>query len=202
MLAQSGMLLITSLTDEEREELRHRGGPEIAREIVAEAIPPARPVQDPAEEENSGNHEADNRAESTDAEAPAESETPLRRFTPMGEIQLGRQTIFLYLLEEQNRHLSLQWDGRALLIPIGSVAELLEDLRQLYYDALRGRRGHVSTVEGEPAVHMSVHNQGSTLTVVLEHEIDGRQTRLAFPVDQVTTFLNTAAAVMRRLQLA
>jgi hypothetical protein len=202
MLAQCGMLLITSLTDEELEELHHREGPEIAPEIVAEAIPPPRPDPDLAEEVNAAEADADDQANGIDTEQGEEAGAPLRRFTPMGEVQLGRQTIFLYLVEEQHRHLSLQWDGRSLMIPVEHVSELLEDLRQLYYEALRGRRGHVSTVGGEPAVHMSVHNQGSTLAVVLEHEIDGRQTRLAFPVNQVPTFLNTATAVMRRLQPA
>jgi hypothetical protein len=200
-LAQSGMLLITHLSEAERQELQRRDGPEIAPEIVAEAIPPSEPESAPEESEGVGTQPPEN-APGMAVAGETGPEGPTRRFTPMGEIQLGRQCIFLYLLEERDRHLSLQWDGRSLLIPIDHVSELLEDLRTLYYDALRGRRGHVSTVGGEPRVHMSVHNQGSTIAVVLEHEIDGRQTRLAFPVGQVPTFLNTAAAVLRRLQTA
>jgi hypothetical protein len=205
MLAQSGMLLITHLGEEERQELQRREGPEIAPEIVAEALPPPEPEPEPEDAETRRTEQAAE-ADANDAgtEGRAEPEPvrdePPKRFTPMGEIQLGRQCIFLYLLEEHDRHLSLQWNGRSLLIPVDHVEEMLEDLRTLYYDALRGRRGHVSTVGGEPSVHMSVHNQGSTIAVVLEHELDGRQTRLAFPVAQVPTFLNTASAVMRRLE--
>lgn len=197
MLAQSGMLLITHLTDAERQELQGSDGPEIAPEIVAEALPPPQPEPDVGPEQS--DEAGDAQAEGIEAPAEPVNEPPPRRFTPMGEIQLGRQCIFLYLVEERDRHLSLQWDGRSLLIPIDHVEQLLEDLRTLYYDALRGRRGHISTVGGEPGVHMSVHNQGSTVAVVLEHEIDGRRTRLAFPVGQVPTFLNTATSVLRRL---
>jgi len=108
--------------------------------------------------------------------------------------------VLLYLLEEIDEHLALQWDGNTLQIPVDHAPTLLSDLRDLYYDALRGRRGHVSTVGGEPSIHMSVHNQGPGIFVVLEHAIEDHTTRLAFPVGAVPTFLNAAGAALTRLR--
>jgi hypothetical protein len=208
MLAQSGALLITCLSEAERRELQSLAGPEIAPVIVEDALFPDPPEPEPSLEEADppapGESTEPGRNQPSGEMAhvltPVEPEPePTRRLTPVGEVQLGRHFVYLYLQEEREHHLSLQWDGNSLLVPVDHVQDMLTDLRDLYYNALRGRRGHVSTIEGTPSVQMSVHNQGSALHILLEHEIDGKVTRLSFPVGEVPAFLNSGAAASRKI---
>lgn len=213
-LAQSGMLLIARLSEEERAELQSRQGMEIAPVIVSDALPEISLESAASEagaipgQTHDGGRTTANGAQPDDQdgghcseEAGVEEsvvETP-RRLTPLGNIQLGRHDVFLYLQEEEDRHLALQWEGRTLLVPMGHARELLSALRDLYYETLRGRRRPVSTVGGEPEVRLRVHSQGSAITVELEHEIAGRSTRLVFPVGDVPRFLSVAEAAITRV---
>ncbi|MGH2442676.1 MAG: hypothetical protein ACRDFX_05895, partial [Chloroflexota bacterium] len=199
MLAQSGLLLITRLYEEERSHLQTRRGPEIAPEIVSDALPEELIDVVSTEDQTSEGDADSQQRDAPEIVAASIPEEPARRLTPLGELQLGRQSIFLYLQEDRDRRLTFHWDGRVLEILEENVGGLLDDLRTLYYDALRGRRSHVSSGTGDPAVNMSIHNVGSASMVVLEHDIGGKVTRLQFPVGDVPTFLNVAESVMARI---
>lgn len=202
MLAQSGMLLIMHLSGEEREEIQRHQGPEIAPVIVSDAIPPP-----PCESDEAPDLAADGMMTEPgeDVESivePSEEEPapePVRRLTPVGNVQLGRHDVFLYLQEEEERHLALQWEGRSFLIPVDSIGAMLAELRDLYYDALRGRRRSVSVAGGEPGVRMSVHNLGSTLAVELAYEGVPDGTRLTFPLGDVPAFLTAGESAIVRI---
>jgi len=83
-------------------------------------------------------------------------------------------------------------------LPVADLEELLTDIRSLYYDALRGRRGRTITVGKYPMVAISVHNQGADLYCVLQQDIDGEVTSLSFPANEVPAFLNAARAALTR----
>lgn len=206
MLAQAGMLLITHLSQDERMDLQDRKGPEIAPEIVAEAlISPVDSSSDPsiseADEETGGDEvvasEAGHVDEPPREPAPAEAIT---RITPLREIRLGRHAILLCLREDEERSLALQWEGHTLDVPLDRVDDMLNDLRTLYYDALRGRRGQASAIGGtDLGLHMSVHHRGAAGQVLIEREQDDRVIRLAIPVADVPEFLDIVSALSREL---
>ncbi len=81
---------------------------------------------------------------------------------------------------------------------VDDLEDLLADVRSLYYDALRGRRGRALSVGQYPIVTISVQNRGAQLCCVLQQETDGEITELAFPANEVPAFLNMARAVLSR----
>jgi hypothetical protein len=200
MLAQAGMMLISRLSADERATLHHQQGPEIAPAIVSDAlVPPTEQIEEQEEVENAG----DLLAAELEMDGPAaEDQEQPRRLVPLGEIQLGRHFVFLYLEEQYGRFLSFQWDGYALLVPIDEVQPLLEQLRALYYDAVRGRRGQITTSGAGPDIHLSAQSQGSTTMFAVQQENEGKVSRLTFPAGDVPSFLSAATAAMKKVQTA
>lgn len=209
-LAQAGALLLARLPKEEREALLSREDADLAPEITEAA--PVLPESSEPEEDlapntvEAGTPEPDfpedvvlpaiERPVSVAPEYPPE---PVRRLAPLGEVRLGRHSVFLYDLREgERRFLDLQWDGRSIAVPVDEVDVLLSDLRDLYYDALRGRRGQELTIGGDPPIRISIHHQGSSTHVVFEHDQEDSLSRLHFPVGDVPSFLNVAGAAMTR----
>jgi len=89
---------------------------------------------------------------------------------------------------------------RALELNVDRLAELISDLRDLYYDSLRGRRGRPITVETQPPVTISVLHHGTQLYFALAQETEGNGTHLSFPASEVPIFLDAARAALGTLQ--
>jgi hypothetical protein len=116
---------------------------------------------------------------------------------PLEWIELGYRQVLLSLRRSgESRRLALQWDANTLELPVEHLEEMLTDIRGLYYDALRGRRGHALEVGRHPTVTISVHNQGPQMYVVFEHQIDGERTSLAVPAGEVPAFLNALRSAL------
>jgi hypothetical protein len=125
--------------------------------------------------------------------SPPHAEVPLSE--ELGEIRLGHHRVTLKLRGYSHHPcLALEWEGQYFELPAVHLEELLSDLRGLYYDALRGRRGRTLEVGEYPVVTISVRNQGTQLYVWIEQEIDGEVTALTFPAGEVPILLNAASA--------
>jgi hypothetical protein len=117
---------------------------------------------------------------------------------PAGTIHVGQRDVALTLHRQGPRPvLSLDWQGNSLDLPLRDLDELLSDVRALYYDALRGRRGRALSVGEYPLVTISIHNFGAQLLLELQQEIDGEVTSLSFPAAEVPTFLDTVQRAVR-----
>ncbi|MBV9281231.1 MAG: hypothetical protein JOZ41_14215 [Chloroflexi bacterium] len=118
---------------------------------------------------------------------------------PLGAVTLGQTPISLTIqgpLEKAKLH--LRWGGNILELPVNDLDDILSDIRSLYYDVLRGRRGRTLTVGDYPLVTVSVQNRGTDLYCVLQQDVDAEVTTLAFPAREVPTFLNAARAALAR----
>jgi len=119
--------------------------------------------------------------------------------TPLGAVTLGQHHISLTLQgHSEIPLLSLRWEATSMELPVGDLEDLLADVRSLYYDALRGRRGRTLSVGEYPIITISVENRGAQLYCVLQQDVDGEITELAFPANEVPTFLNAARAALTR----
>lgn len=119
---------------------------------------------------------------------------------PLGDVLLGQNTVSLSVqgpAEEPELH--LRWETNLLELPLNDLENLLAELRNLYYDALRGRRGRVLSVGKYPVVQVSIHNQGAQLYCLLEQEVDGEVTCLAFPASEVPNFLAAVRSALTKL---
>jgi hypothetical protein len=96
----------------------------------------------------------------------------------------------------QHPTLALEWRGQYFDLPVDDLQTLLQDLRDLYYDALRGRRGRTLTIGEYPVVSISVRNQGADLFIRMQQEIDGEVTALTFPAAEVPLLLDAARAAL------
>lgn len=115
----------------------------------------------------------------------------------LGTVTLGHFQVALSVQGRQAQPiLALHWDDNTLELPVAHLEELLSDLRALYYDALRGRRGRSLTVGDYPVVTIGVHNQGTQLYTHFQQDVDGEITMLAFPAGEVPSFLNAARAAL------
>lgn len=204
LLAQCGALLLMQLSPAERDELLAQPeGPVVSSEIVDDAlvivepepVPEIEPLQPAAQVEASegGNGHPDPECGPTE---------PERRSAQLAEVHLGQQevTLHVYLLADEPLYMAMHWPGGSLAVPMVHVPRMLEDLRNLYYDALRGRRGHISTVPGSPATHMSIHSHGAGIYVMLDQESADRMVSLLFPVRELPAFLNSADRVLQRVR--
>ena len=215
LLVEAGNLLLSRLSSPEREELRQREDVAVPEEIVAEAVlnpgdaahvepgeVPRRHAYATAEElvaKILSPEPQEEPAEISEEPAPEPEDEDVRRLAPLGEVRLGRHSVFLYdLREDQKRFMSMQFDGRALDVPVDDVEQLIEDLRQMYYQTLRGRRGQLATKDDPSAVRMSIHHRGSSTYVILERDEDGELTSLLFPIAEVPAFLNAAEKALAR----
>jgi hypothetical protein len=208
MLAQCAAGLLGRLSEEERNRLREHKELEEPVEL-AEALAETN-VEDPSL--NGGQAGSDRATEEVEAgesdpldefaqaedESAAEAE-PQPRGTPLSDLKLGRHIVFLRL-EPEEHMLYLNWEDRWIRLPLSNLDEFLANLRDLYYETLRGKRGRTIEVGG---VVISVQHHGFTNFIVLEQESDGRKTELSFPAGEVPIFLNgaTASGAMARTSL-
>jgi hypothetical protein len=131
-------------------------------------------------------------------DAPPSGAAPLD--IALGKTRLGRQTVALNVRgHSECPLLSLDWDGQSLELPVERLEEMLTDVRVLYYDALRGRRGRSLSVGEYPVVTISVRNQGAQLYFWLQQEVDGETTALSFPANEVPEFLDAARGALTAL---
>ena len=73
-------------------------------------------------------------------------------------------------------------------------------MRELYYDALRGRRGRPLTIDGEPVVTVGIHNEGTHMYCTVQSDAGDGKVRLQFPANQVPLFLDATAAALAKLE--
>jgi hypothetical protein len=228
MLLQAGSFLAARLSEEEREVLQsgdHASPSVVAYDSLPEAIRytvthgPSSPG-DETGEEDSHNPDEDNAealsvmahdhhgAEDGAAAGPPHSdgngepteEMPAVRVTPLQEVELGGQLVLLALQTGPQSSLALTWNNRCLSLPLDGLETVTEDVRELYYDALRGRRGQPLSVDGEPAVTVSIHNEGTRMYCALQSGVDGSSVRLQFPANQVPLFLDATRAALAKLE--
>jgi hypothetical protein len=110
-----------------------------------------------------------------------------------GEIHLGDQRVSLRLHGYRDHpSLALEWDANYFEIPVEELGDLLTDLRALYYDALRGRRGRTLSVGQYPIVTISVRSREAQLFIRFQQDIDGDITALTFPASDVPGLLDAA----------
>jgi hypothetical protein len=121
-------------------------------------------------------------------------------YMPVQEIQLDHHRVHISVRPGEDGRLSLQWSGKSIGLPVDRLAELISDLRDLYYDSLRGRRGRPITVETQPPVTISVLHHGTQLYFALAQETEGNGTHLSFPASEVPIFLDAARAALGTLQ--
>jgi hypothetical protein len=117
-------------------------------------------------------------------------------YVPVQDIQLDRHQVHISVRPGHDGRLSLQWSGKYITLPVGHLNELISDLRDLYYNALRGRHGLPITVAIEPPVTISVLHHGTQLYFALTQETEGSGTHLSFPANEVPVFLDAARAAL------
>jgi hypothetical protein len=117
-------------------------------------------------------------------------------YVPVQEIRLDHHRVHISVRPGDEGRLSLQWSGKSIGLPVDRLVELISDLRDLYYDSLRGRRGRPITVETQPPVTISVLHHGTQLYFALAQETEGSGTHLSFPVSEVPIFLDAARAAL------
>jgi len=131
--------------------------------------------------------------ESENTRSPLHASTAIS----LGVIQIDRHRISLSLQKHPHRQmLVLQWEGNTLELPADRLENLLSDLRALYYEALRGRRGQGLTLGDYPCMTVSVHSQEGQLCLVFQQEIEGEMTSLSFPAREIPTLLDAARAAL------
>lgn len=110
----------------------------------------------------------------------------------VGVITAGSMPIQLDLKgPEDEQRLTLSWEGGAIDLEPDGLDTVLSDVRTLYYDALRGRRGRFVRLE-DPPLEAGLHNRGTTLYL----ELRGPEATLAFPASEIPGFLNAIRAAM------
>jgi hypothetical protein len=214
MLWQSRVMLLRRLTGEEREQLL---SVEELQEIAerAEALVEIETVDTSPEAHETAPPEAQSPTDEIEPQPAAVEQTPIvswepdsapeppmtpeRRAVSLGDVKLGHFHVFLFLQETEPRELTLQWEGRSLQLPAEHLEEFLSRVRDLYYDALRGRRGRAVTVGTRPAVTVSVHHHGATMYLALDQDLDGKTTHLSFPTGEVPAFLNVTETSVARI---
>ncbi|HLJ68408.1 MAG TPA: hypothetical protein VKX16_13715 [Chloroflexota bacterium] len=229
MLAHAGILLMGSMSEEERERLCEEedlATPELVEEAPAALAEAARQEEQPANGHERGRYAgevpepskqlvqniilaarpseqhtavADGGPNGDSPEATIENSDVQRHKRLLTDLTLGHHTVFLYAEDEENPSLLLQWGKRSLQLPIDYLETLLSNLRALYYDALRGRRGPAVSVGDVAPVTLSVHHDGPAMVIALRQTVDGTETILTFPVAEAPVFLNQAGAVMARI---
>jgi hypothetical protein len=229
MLLQAGSFLAAGLSEEERETLQsgeHASPSVVAYDSLPEAIRyevahgPARSDGGKAEADGASPHgdgageallsvtahahhgllHAADRSSGSDGNGEPTEELPAVRVTPLQEVELGGQLVMVALQSGRQSSLALTWNNRFLSLPLDILETLTQDVRELYYDALRGRRGQPLTIIGEPPVTVSIHNEGSRMYCAVQSGVDGSSVRLQFPANQVPLFLDATRAALTKLE--
>ncbi len=219
MLVQAGSFLVARMSAEERDVLQSgdTGSPSVvAYESLPEAIryeaahgtaPSEDAESDPDEAASNDGSTWDHSGEDTGAPngsdpyggrgepAAGRSETHI---VSLLDVELGGQVVAFGMMMGESAVLSLTWNDRILALPGQGLADLAADLRTLYYDALRGRRGRSLRTTGEHPVTFDIQNEGRQMFCTLETE-DGR-TRLHFPANEVPVFLDATQAALAKLE--
>ena len=195
-------IYLPDLIDGLRQSLRLLGRPAPPTVAAADvpAIPPA-PVPQPSSPARMRPIAAATPLEAPGPiAAPGESPAAIAPLSiSLGTLTLGHSLVSLSIQgHRDNPGLHLQWESNSLELPVRDLEELLSDVRGLYYDTLRGRRGRSLSVGEYPVVTISVQHQGTQLYCMLDQEIDGEITSLRFPASEVPTFLNAARAALSR----
>lgn len=186
LLVESWSLLIRTLSDRERQDLE-------AEDHVLEI-----PIEPSAEPElpamligtNDTNLEALSQPAEDEDRVAEESEQAI----PLGEFHMGHHRVAL-TLQDRSR-LRLAWEERWIDIPVQELEALLEQLRKLYYDALRGYRGGAVLLDEPSSLTANVQNIGMSLYCTLQTGRDGKTTSLSFPASEVPAFLDAAGAAL------
>jgi hypothetical protein len=227
MLLQAGSFLAARLSEEEREMLQsgdHASPSVVAYDSLPEAIryevihgPSSAHDGMAAEDEGSPNGDIsddtllavtahDHNGSLGDADRLSDGsrdpteELPAVRVTPLQEVELGGHRVMVALQSGRQSSLALTWNTHSLSLPLNSLETLTQDVRELYYDALRGRRGQPLTINGEPAVTVSVHNEGTRMFCTVQSGDNDGGVRLQFPADQVPLFLDATRAALAKLE--
>lgn len=166
------------------------------------ALPTARPRDTEPAERRPHRDQVDHAGPEREDEPETEEALPPEEpgYLAVQDIQLDRHRVHISVRPGEDGRLSLQWSDRALALPANRLGELISDLRDLYYDALRGRRGRPITVETQPPVTISVLHQGTQLYFALAQETEGAGTHLSFPANEVPVFLDAARAALATLE--
>lgn len=107
----------------------------------------------------------------------------------LSSLDIGGQFLRLDLHDsDQSRILTLQSAGRSLQLAVDHLEELLSDIRALYYDAFRGKRGHMTV--GEPPIEIGIRTIGTQMCLDLRQERDGETACLSFPAEEIPAFLD------------
>ncbi|HZU13857.1 MAG TPA: hypothetical protein VFB58_13530 [Chloroflexota bacterium] len=107
---------------------------------------------------------------------------------PLGDLVL--ETVRLHLDVEEQQTLVVRHGETVVRLPLPGLSGVLSDVRSLYYDAVRGRRGR--TVQAGPTT-IGIRNQGTTLMVDLQDGADGP---LSFRASEVPAFLDAMRAAL------
>lgn len=212
MLLQAGSFLAARLSEEERDILQsgdhaspsvvaYDSLPEAIRYEVAHGPSSARDgPEDGAEESPSDDVSGADRLSGTRGSHELTEEAPAVQVTPLQEVELGGHLVMVALQSGRQNSLALTWNNRSLSLPLEGLETLTQDVRALYYDALRGRRGQPLTIDGEPAVTVSIHNQGTRMYCTVQSGVDDNCVRLQFPANQVPLFLDATRAALVKLE--
>lgn len=222
MLLQAGSFLAARLSEEEREVLQsgdHASPSVVAYDSLPEAIRyevvhgPSTDLDGSAEggsdkedvlsgddhEQNGSLPGVENLAGDERSRELTE-EMPAVRVTPLQDVELGGHHVVIALQTGRQHSLALTWNDRSLSLPLDGLGTLTQDVRELYYDALRGRRGQPLTIEGEPVVTVGIHNEGTHMYCTVQSGVGDSRVRLQFPANQVPLFLDATAAALAKLE--
>jgi hypothetical protein len=115
-------------------------------------------------------------------------------------VRLDHLTVTFTLMTGKETALRLAWGDHAMSLPADRLGSFAADLRALYYDALRGRRGRPLAVNADQPVTVSIDNEGAQLYCTLQTGEAGDRTRLHFPATQVPVFLDATQAALAKLE--
>lgn len=170
-LAQTWTLLVSLLSESERDELQILHEVEPPDPVTYIETAPIHPVPDPVEPE------------------PEVPDSPPA--VHLGMVHLNGRDIVIELCPADVPHVSLRWDGESICLPRTGLSSFLADLRTLYYDALRGRRRAVAMAE-MPTVEARVLSRGLDMFVVMSRN----GTSLALPSQEVPAFLDALQVII------
>jgi hypothetical protein len=135
-----------------------------------------------------------------DAEAEEELFEPVPEYLPVTDIRLDRHRVHISVRPGDDGQFAVQWGDRSIVLPIDTLSGVISDFRDLYYDALRGRRGKPIVVGAQPPVTISVLHQSTQLYFALAQDREGGGTHLSFPANEVPLFLDAAREALATAQ--